>query len=94
MRRANQDYEYFYLLSQKTGSKKLADSLVTQVVPKALWESPPPIHGSGDWRKHRKGELFPDDPKFTYMHAKWSHNPEDWIQARYRAFDLIEKGGK
>ena len=90
IRRASQDYEYFHLLSEKLGSKKRADSLVNAIIPHALWDVPPVFRGPGEWKKHRKGKLHPDDPKFTYMHGKWSHNPEKWIAARHAVWEMLE----
>jgi hypothetical protein len=89
IRRANQDFEYFRLLSEKRGGTALSDSIITSVLHKALWDA------EFDWTEkqwdmHDKGTLFPDQPNYAYMHGAWSHNPEDWVMARLKVFDLIE----
>jgi len=90
IRRANQDFEYFRLLEQKSGGKVLSDSLITSVLQKALWDAEFDWT-EAQWDMHEKGTLFPDKPNFSYMHGAWSHNPEEWVQARYKVFDLLER---
>jgi hypothetical protein len=91
LRRGSQDVEYLHLLSQLKGNRTAADSLCAALLGPCLWDLPCDLPKGDGWRKHREGTLFPDDPGYTYMHGKWSHNPEDWVRARYAAFEAIEK---
>jgi hypothetical protein len=86
IRRAQQDYEYLYLLSEIDKGRQRADSIVHSIIPMALNEAIPPE--TEEWEKHKKGEI---DPEYNYMKGKWSHNPEDWVRARYAMFGMMEK---
>jgi hypothetical protein len=55
-----------------------------------MWEVPPPYDLDEEWKLHREGRLHPDDPKFTYMQGKWTHNPEEWIKTRHAVWEILE----
>jgi hypothetical protein len=84
IRRAQQDYEYLYLLSLLTGSKAASDSIAGSILNKALWDAV--AKETEDWERHKKGLI---DPEFNYMKGHWSHNPDDWNKARMALLDAI-----
>ena len=57
LRRASQDYEYIWLLSQRTGDARAADEIVDSVLLRAMHEALKP--GQDYWKPRRAGQPLP-----------------------------------
>lgn len=86
LRRGMQDYEYLYLLAQKDGGSKRADSCAFRVVRGNINLQ----LEAADIQDDEVGEVT--TTKMTKDDRRhWSHNPEDFEKVRYGIGELLEQ---
>jgi hypothetical protein len=78
LRRASQDYQYLWLLSQRTGGARAADQIVDSVLLRAMHEALKP--GQDYWQQHERDSR--------------SHDPEQWDRARRKLAERIMAAGE